>query len=222
MSTAGGLVIHLESVHKEVCRVVPNAIEGRENVDIEIFGMEGVPYEDLQAHLAKKQIKIQHKGTLTSNQSISDQFAQFQALKDNPNQIMQAPKQESGAISQGLMAIPGLPFPFNFPMPPGMLSGIPLGLPSGMPAGLPLGMPLLPGMPLIPGMPLLPGLIPGMTLPLFPGMFPPPIPLNNEEVVATIPVVEKVAKITEIMVYGDAIFSMEEKRAMLPRYRYLG
>ena len=54
LSTAGGLVIHLENVHRETIRAIPNAIDGRESVDVEIFGMEGVPYDDLQKHIEKK------------------------------------------------------------------------------------------------------------------------------------------------------------------------
>ncbi|RKP09635.1 hypothetical protein THASP1DRAFT_28578 [Thamnocephalis sphaerospora] len=52
MNTTGGLSIHYAQVHKETLRSVPNAIEGRDTVDIEIFGMEGVPHEDLIAHQA--------------------------------------------------------------------------------------------------------------------------------------------------------------------------
>lgn len=34
---------------------IPNALAGRDSVEIEIFGMEGVPYEDLQRHIEKKE-----------------------------------------------------------------------------------------------------------------------------------------------------------------------
>jgi hypothetical protein len=46
LNTAGGLSVHLQQVHKETLTKVENAIEGREGVDPEIFGMCGVP-EDL-------------------------------------------------------------------------------------------------------------------------------------------------------------------------------
>ncbi|KAJ0390621.1 hypothetical protein P43SY_011196 [Pythium insidiosum] len=45
LSTASGMVIHMMQVHKETCTTVPNAKPGRESVDIEIYGMEGVPDE---------------------------------------------------------------------------------------------------------------------------------------------------------------------------------
>ena len=54
MNTIGGLVVHLQDVHKEHTNVVPNSISGRETIDIEIFGMEGIPFEDLERHQQKK------------------------------------------------------------------------------------------------------------------------------------------------------------------------
>lgn len=40
----------LLQVHKENIDKVPNAIKGRDNIEIEIYGMEGIPEEDLRAH----------------------------------------------------------------------------------------------------------------------------------------------------------------------------
>ncbi|KAK9478354.1 hypothetical protein V1514DRAFT_71361 [Lipomyces japonicus] len=57
LNTAGGLVIHAQQVHKEIVTTVHNAIQGRENVDLEIFGMEGVPQVALQDH----EEQIRHK-----------------------------------------------------------------------------------------------------------------------------------------------------------------
>lgn len=48
--TAPGLAIHCSQVHKETVNHVPNAIAGRDNIEIEIFGMEGIPEEDRIAH----------------------------------------------------------------------------------------------------------------------------------------------------------------------------
>ena len=47
-------MVHLQDVHKEHTNVVPNSISGRETIDIEIFGMEGIPFEDLERHQQKK------------------------------------------------------------------------------------------------------------------------------------------------------------------------
>jgi hypothetical protein len=37
-------------VHKETIDKVPNAIKGRDNIEIEIYGMEGIPEQDLREH----------------------------------------------------------------------------------------------------------------------------------------------------------------------------
>lgn len=50
LSTAGGMAIHVLQVHKETVSKVPNAKEGRESTDIEIYGMQGIPPDVLAAH----------------------------------------------------------------------------------------------------------------------------------------------------------------------------
>ncbi|KAK9447414.1 uncharacterized protein V1518DRAFT_420936 [Limtongia smithiae] len=50
LNTAGGLVIHVQQVHKETITEVFNAMPGRETTDIEIFGMEGIPQDAVDAH----------------------------------------------------------------------------------------------------------------------------------------------------------------------------
>ena len=44
--TAPGLAIHCSQVHKEEIKDVPNALPGRNNLEVEIYGMEGIPQED--------------------------------------------------------------------------------------------------------------------------------------------------------------------------------
>ncbi|KAF2196584.1 hypothetical protein GQ43DRAFT_476198 [Delitschia confertaspora ATCC 74209] len=53
LNTAGGLNVHMSQVHKEVLQAVENAIPGRQAVDVEIFGMEGVPEDALHQHTMK-------------------------------------------------------------------------------------------------------------------------------------------------------------------------
>lgn len=50
LNTGSGLVIHIAQLHKETIFKVPNAIEGRDTPELEIYGMMGVPLEDLQKH----------------------------------------------------------------------------------------------------------------------------------------------------------------------------
>ena len=50
MATVESLRIHLAQVHKEALKKVPNAVEGRDSIAVEVFGMDGVPdYLVLQA-----------------------------------------------------------------------------------------------------------------------------------------------------------------------------
>ncbi|KAL2260102.1 hypothetical protein VTK26DRAFT_6006 [Humicola hyalothermophila] len=50
LNTAGGLSVHMNQVHKETLTSVENALPNRQGLDIEIFGMEGVPEEIVQQH----------------------------------------------------------------------------------------------------------------------------------------------------------------------------
>lgn len=47
MTTLGALVTHLRHVHKENLKKVPNAREGRDATNIEVYGMQGIPEEFL-------------------------------------------------------------------------------------------------------------------------------------------------------------------------------
>lgn len=41
-------------VHKETIDKVPNSYPNRSNIEIEIFGMDGIPIEDLKEHERQK------------------------------------------------------------------------------------------------------------------------------------------------------------------------
>ncbi|KAJ1507493.1 hypothetical protein HMI56_000071 [Coelomomyces lativittatus] len=78
-NTAGGMVIHVMQVHKEIIKTVPNALPGHDNVDLEIFGMEGVPENDLKrkveefeaSNLPRKKKKTL-KSSSTSQEFVAD------------------------------------------------------------------------------------------------------------------------------------------------------
>lgn len=59
--TAPGLAIHCSQVHKEEVRHVPNALPHRDNIRAEIYGMEGIPEEDLVAHEQGKAVAIEDR-----------------------------------------------------------------------------------------------------------------------------------------------------------------
>ncbi|KAH6623232.1 hypothetical protein F5144DRAFT_518151 [Chaetomium tenue] len=50
LNTAGGLSVHMNQVHKENLTSVENALPNRQGLEIEIFGMEGVPEDIIQQH----------------------------------------------------------------------------------------------------------------------------------------------------------------------------
>jgi hypothetical protein len=47
---SSGLSVHMNQVHKETLQCVENALPNRSGLDVEIFGMEGVPEDILQQH----------------------------------------------------------------------------------------------------------------------------------------------------------------------------
>ncbi|XP_063241849.1 BUB3-interacting and GLEBS motif-containing protein ZNF207 isoform X2 [Bacillus rossius redtenbacheri] len=53
--TGPGLSIHCMQVHKETIDKVPNSLPNRSNIEIEIYGMEGIPPEDLKEHERQRQ-----------------------------------------------------------------------------------------------------------------------------------------------------------------------
>jgi len=53
LSSTRGMVIHASQVHNEEVTKVPNALPGRDSTDIEVYGMDGIPPEDYQAHIDK-------------------------------------------------------------------------------------------------------------------------------------------------------------------------
>lgn len=57
LTSASGMVIHVAQVHKETLKKVPGAKEGRDSVDVEVFGMQGIPLEFRMERTAKKQQK---------------------------------------------------------------------------------------------------------------------------------------------------------------------
>ncbi|KAJ5139738.1 hypothetical protein N7448_003146 [Penicillium atrosanguineum] len=63
LNTAGGLSVHMSQVHKEQLTEIENALPNRAGLDVEIFGMEGVPDDVLHAH----------------QQRVAAQFAQAEA-----------------------------------------------------------------------------------------------------------------------------------------------
>eukprot|EP00039_Didymoeca_costata_P019023 m.335938 g.335938 ORF g.335938 m.335938 type:complete len:301 (-) comp17714_c0_seq1:114-1016(-) len=106
--TAPGLKIHAMQVHKEDITEVPNSLPGRESVDIEIFGMSGVPDDALQEWQARRG---------GSSKKLKTEATQPAPAPSNPVHPT-LPAQPMGVPTQGM---PPMPMPGMFPGPmPGM------------------------------------------------------------------------------------------------------
>ncbi|XP_069005332.1 BUB3-interacting and GLEBS motif-containing protein ZNF207-like isoform X2 [Embiotoca jacksoni] len=164
--TGPGLAIHCMQVHKETIDGVPNAIPGRTDIELEIYGMEGIPEKDMEERRRVLEQKNQETQKKKLNQDDSDEYED----DDEPGPSYQQPaagQPQAGYIPP--MTQPGMPPGSGAPgIPPGSYSGIPPMMP-----GVP---PMMPGMPpVMQGMP--PGMMPmgGMMPPMMPGV-PPGIP----------------------------------------------
>ncbi|KAJ5328244.1 hypothetical protein N7452_008634 [Penicillium brevicompactum] len=61
LNTAGGLSVHLSQVHKEQLTEVDNALPNRMGLEVEIFGMEGIPDEVLKSHQQRVATQFQQE-----------------------------------------------------------------------------------------------------------------------------------------------------------------
>jgi hypothetical protein len=81
-----GLRVHMEQVHKETLEQVENALPGRESIDLEIFGTEGIPESEVAAH----------------NQRIMAEYAQREADRRAASGQSNGPKKPKIDISKEL------------------------------------------------------------------------------------------------------------------------
>ncbi|KAH8038017.1 hypothetical protein HPB51_020537 [Rhipicephalus microplus] len=185
--TGPGLAIHCMQVHKETIDKVPNALPNKNSVDIEIYGMEGIPEEDIKEHERQKQDRGGGSGDEQDDErpakQPASQVAQQSVLQAQQAAAMAAAQMNPalGAAPMGMAAVmPG----HLGPMHPSLMAGMP-GMPGMPPFGAPPGMP--PGMPhpMAPhhmaamGMAppfMAPGGIPGAPMPMMGGLMPPPHP----------------------------------------------
>lgn len=162
--TGPGLAIHTMQVHKEPISAIPNSIPNRGDIEIEIYGMEGIPEKDIEEKQKQNKMK-------KDDGSDSDDDDHAKKAKNN---TMQMPGMMPG---MPMMPLPGMPLPgMPFPPMPGMPPPIP-GMPGmpPMPPGMPGMPPMMPGMPPMPspGMPGIPPNIPPNMPPHMPPNMPP-------------------------------------------------
>nr|CAG8504109.1 3111_t:CDS:2 [Entrophospora candida] len=122
LNTAGGMVVHVAQVHKETIDKVPNANKGRDSTDVEIFGMEGIPQQDLIAHQQAiesgqpiKKNKMEEPVEFSS-QEIKKRLAQHQVMMQNAPSITTAAAATINATINA--AAQQQPFSFSSPAYP--------------------------------------------------------------------------------------------------------
>lgn len=101
-------------MHKENIDKVPNAIKNRDNIEIEIYGMEGIPEEDLRAH--EKRLAGKDKDEPDTPEPTKAPLP--------PPAMPMPPMPPMGMMPSGAMmpmGFPGMPFgmtPMSLPMMP--------------------------------------------------------------------------------------------------------
>ncbi|XP_011192459.2 BUB3-interacting and GLEBS motif-containing protein ZNF207 isoform X1 [Zeugodacus cucurbitae] len=226
--TGPGLSIHCMQVHKETVDKVPNSLPNRSNIEIEIFGMDGIPTEDVREHERQK----------NGGKSDSDD--------DEP-----AAKKK---VEIPLTAPPPMMMPPNM-MPPMMGQFAPMGMMANMPPMAPMppflgpgGIPMMPPH-MMPPRPLFPAAMAATTSaaavhapvvpqkPTFPaysnatisappttnnpiatgsGTAPPETPKTS-----VVPVAGNSGSITSKIMHPPEDLSLEELRARKPKYQKL-
>lgn len=125
--TGPGLSIHCMQVHKETIDKVPNSLPSRNNIEIEIYGMEGIPEDDLKEHERQKQGKM---GSQLGRKNLSDD-------EDSQDSLISqgAPNPQPPAIT---MPLSGPPMPPHLGRPGGPMMGPMMGSMGHMgPMGMP-------------------------------------------------------------------------------------
>ncbi|XP_059195709.1 BUB3-interacting and GLEBS motif-containing protein ZNF207b isoform X1 [Centropristis striata] len=167
--TGPGLAIHCMQVHKETIDSVPNAIPGRTDIELEIYGMEGIPEKDMQERRRTLEQKSQESQKKKSNQDDSDEDDDDDDEAGPSVQQVAAVQPQAGYAAPmaqlGMPPVAGAPgmhagyqgMPPMMPGVPPMMHGMPPAMHGMPPAMMQMGgmmPPMMPGMPGIPhGMP---------------------------------------------------------------------
>lgn len=166
LNTASGMVVHAMQVHKEKLAAVPNAKPGRDSVDVEIYGMQGVPGEPGVEDPAKKP-RLDGGGLPMGGLPIGFPGARV------PPPMAAAPHLQGPPAMMGMRPLPpprGPPPPRGFapmPGPPGFFP--PRPMPGAVPGVPP---PMWGAIPGVPGVPRPVGAVP--VPPVAPGSIVPP------------------------------------------------
>lgn len=84
LNSASGLVVHIAQIHKKTIDSVPNALPAHSSPELEIFGVQGIPPEDMQRHYDGLPIAEFKKSVLGEAGLVSLLAAQKAATSGNP------------------------------------------------------------------------------------------------------------------------------------------
>jgi len=230
MMSAYALKSHMFLVHKLELKKVPNSKDGRESVEIDIMGMEGVPFEAIQERQRKEE-----SGEKSPEGGDDDEKEDGPSTSSSTSTTSaSAPTEAMPAPVAGMRApVPGFAFrppqPMGFPPPN---SGMPFpypGMPFAPPGPFPYGAPQPFGMPPMGAPPM--GAPPmNMNAPMG-GLMgaPPPMPGPSTVPPPSVAVPppstsggsteEKEDRGQVNFIFKEDEESMEEKRAKLRKYR---
>ncbi|TYZ59161.1 hypothetical protein PybrP1_006411 [[Pythium] brassicae (nom. inval.)] len=199
LSTGGGMLIHMQQVHKEALAAVPNAKPGRDSVDLDIYGMQGVPDDSLASDAKKPRLEAPPPPVASSFPPRP--IAGFPMRPPPPH--LQAPP--------GMVAMRPPPVvSMAFRPPPRLFPGGPMGPSMGMAPG-PWRSPAGGAPPMATGPT-------GSSTPVEIGTYAQSL-AALEPAGAEAPAPQR--KLAELgLIYRDDLVSMEEKRALRPTYRY--
>ncbi|KEP65313.1 UNVERIFIED_CONTAM: zinc finger, c2h2 type domain-containing protein [Hammondia hammondi] len=134
LDTATGLAVHLLQVHKEQIDAVPNALAGRDMIEMIVHGMEGIPQEVIDERLNKQSKRNEGKESqkrqrvnwaqVTMAPTSMEQFA-LQAQQGILPTFVGLPSLVPGALGAP-GGLPGVPLPFPPAVtPPGLAPALP-------------------------------------------------------------------------------------------------
>lgn len=209
MLTRAGLSVHMNQVHKENLTHVENAIGGRQGLDIEIFGMEGVPAEILDQHnqqVTQKHFAEEAERARVTGNPVRGQYANGQAPPNKRKKVNESLEEIEERANKfrhdrqnGILPAPPVEAAPPNPVRPGpVTSRRTANTPQTPPAAAPYGAPpaAFPSAPAYPpqpfatngAVPARPGSIPGQpaVLPPRPGFGAPPAFVQNGSDPATI------------------------------------
>ncbi|XP_071512668.1 uncharacterized protein [Panulirus ornatus] len=235
-------------VHKETIDKVPNALPNRNNIEIEIYGMEGIPEEDLKEHERQRAGRMGAGGRRQDEEEDDDSQSSLPGQSNPPPPTVpsQGPPGPMGPMmgpNGPMMPIMGPMGPMG-PMPPymggpGMMPGHmgplgPMPPPGGPPATNPPSTSQPPNKPLFPSAAQHTTTTSGQIGPVKPA-FPAYSQANGQSIPSSQSSAvsgglqdklesKKPALITTVsansrIIHPEEDISLEEKRAGMPRYQ---